>query len=80
MAENRAKEFTFLKNPFLWKHTVTILNYLQTLSLENILVEHFTWSNSIILVEDLINCKRGFEIIFYDYYAVDIGNKNIAVT
>ena len=38
--------------------------------------ENFTLSNSIILVEDLIKWKRGFEIFLIDHYAGDIGNKN----
>ena len=53
-------------------------NSLQTPSLDDILLGNFTLSNSIILVEDLIRWKRGFEIFLIDYYADDIGNKNIA--
>ena len=48
-------------------------NSLQTPSLDDILLGNFTLSNSIILVEDLIRPKRGFEI-----YPYDIENKNIA--
>ena len=46
--------------------------------LDHALLRNFTWSNSIILVEDLIRWKRGFEIFLIDHYADDIGNKNIA--
>ena len=35
-------------------------------------------SNSIILLEDLIRWKRGFEIFLIGQYAGDIGNKIIA--
>ena len=48
-------------------------NSLQTPSLDDILLGNFTLPNSIILVEDLIRPKRGFEIYHYD-----IENKNIA--
>ena len=53
-------------------------NSLQTPSLDHALLGNFTLSNSIILVEDLIRWKRGFEICLIDYYADDIRNKNIA--
>ena len=42
------------------------------------LLRNFTWLNSIILVEDLIRWKRGFEMFLIDHYADDIGSKNIA--
>ena len=35
-------------------------------------------SNSIILVEDRIRWKRGFEIFLTDHWAGNIGHKNIA--
>ena len=35
-------------------------------------------SNSIILLEDLIRWKRGFEIFLIGQYTGDIGNKIIA--
>ena len=44
------------------------------------LAGNFTWSYSIILVEDLIGGKKGFEIFLIDSYVDDIENKNIAVT
>ena len=53
-------------------------NSLQTPSLDHALLGNFTLSNSIILVEDLMRWKRGFDIFLIDYYADDIGNKNIA--
>ena len=52
-------------------------NSLQTPSLDQALLGNFTLSNSIILVDDIIRWKRGFEIFLIDHYA-DIGNKNIA--
>ena len=52
-------------------------NSLQTPSLDHAFLGNFTLSNSIILVEDLMRWKRGFEIFSIDYYADDIGNKNI---
>ena len=51
------------------------INSLQTLSLDHILLGNFTLSNSIILVEDLIRGKRGFEIFLVDHYAADIRKK-----
>ena len=53
-------------------------NSLQTLSLADILLGNFTLSNSIILVEDVIKWKRGFEIFLIDHYHGDIRKKNIA--
>ena len=47
-------------------------NYFQTPSLDHALLGNCT------LVEDLTRWKRGFEIFLIDYYADDIGNKNIA--
>ena len=48
------------------------------LSLADILLGNFTLSNSIILVEDVIKWKRGFEIFLIDHYHGDIRKKNIA--
>ena len=53
-------------------------NPLQTPSLDHALFRNFTLPNSIILVEDLIRWKRGFEMFVIDHYDDDIGNKNIA--
>ena len=39
------------------------------------LLGNFILSNSIILVEDLIRGKRGFEIFLIGHYAVDIRKK-----
>ena len=47
-------------------------------SLDDILLENFTFPNSDNLVEDLISWKKGFEIFLIDHYTGDIGNKNIA--
>ena len=68
--------FTFLKYSFFFENLQLLsipTNSLQTPSLDDILLGNFTLSNSIILVEDLIRPKRGFEI-----YPYDIENKNIA--
>ena len=56
----------------------TYWNYLQIPSLDDILLGNFTLSNSVILVENLMCRKRGFEIFLIDHYAGDIGNKNMA--
>ena len=53
-------------------------NYHQTLSLDDILLGNFTLPNSIILMEDWIRWKRGFETFLIEHCAGDIGNKNIA--
>ena len=53
-------------------------NSLQTPSLDHALFRNFTWSNLIILVEDLMKWKNGFEKFLIDHYADDIANKNIA--
>ena len=47
-------------------------------SLGDILLGNFTLPNSIILAEDLIKWKRGFEIFLIDRYAGHTGNKIIA--
>ena len=49
---------------------------IHTLSSDDILAGNFTWSNSTILVEDVIKWKKDFEILMIDYYAGDIGSKN----
>ena len=59
-------------------HAFEELILLKTPSLDDILLENFTLSNSIISVEDLIRLKRGFEIFLIDQCAGDIGNINIA--
>ena len=53
-------------------------NYHQTLSLDDILLGNFTLPNSIILMEDWIRWKRGFETFLIEHCAGDTGNKNIA--
>ena len=58
--------------------TVNFKNFLQTPSLDDMLLVIFTLSNSIISLKYLIKWKRGFEIFLIDHYAGDIGNKNIA--
>ena len=57
----------FLKYSFFWKSTVTV--NLKKLSSKTICY--------IILVEDLINWKRRFEMFLIDHCAGDIGNKKI---
>ena len=54
------------------------INYLQTPFLGYIHLGSFTLSKSVILMNDLIRWKRGFEILLIDHHAGDIGNKNIA--
>ena len=53
-------------------------HFLQTPSSDDILAGKFTLSNSIILVEDLVKWKTGFENVLIDHFVGDIGNKNIA--
>ena len=55
-------------------------NILQTPPADDTLAGNFTRSNSIILVEDLIRWKGGFELFLIDHYPVGIGNKIIAGT
>ena len=55
-------------------------NFLQTPSLDDIISRNFTSSNLIILVEDLIRQRRGFEVFLIDHYVGDIWNKNVAGT
>ena len=74
------RKFKFLKHSFfkniqLLSQQTFFKRYLS----DYILVENFTCSNSIIIVEGLIRWKRGFEMFFIDHYVGDIGNKNIAV-
>ena len=69
-----------MKYSFVWKRIVSVnlKKFLQTTSVGNILLENFTLSNSIILLEDLMKWKRCFEMFLIDYYAGDIENKNVA--
>ena len=79
-AKNK-KKIMFLKYSFFFENLQVpsvSRNSLQTPSLDHALLGNFTLSNSIILVEDLMRWKRGFDIFLIDYYADDIGNKNIA--
>ena len=55
-------------------------NLVQTPSSDDIVLGNFTFSNWIILVEDQIRWKKGFEIFLVDHCAGDIGNKNIALS
>ena len=50
---------------------------LQTPSLDDILLDNFTLSNSIIPVKDLIKLRKGFEIFLIDHYAGGIEKNNI---
>ena len=52
-------------------------NFLQTLSLDDIILRHFTLSSSIISLKDLIRWKRDFEIFLIRLSAGDTGNNNI---
>ena len=52
--------------------------FLVTPSLDDIFLGNLTWSNLIILTEDLIRWNRGFEMFLIDHYASEIGNKNIS--
>ena len=52
-------------------------NFLQTPSLDDIILRHFTLSSSIISLKDLIRWKRGFEIFLIGLSAGDTGNNNI---
>ena len=75
-------KFTVLEHSLLWKCTVTV--NLKKFSSNTIsrwyICGLFTWSNLIILVEDLVRWKRGFEMFLIEHYTGDIGNKNIAST
>ena len=75
------RKFTFLKYSFFWIRTVTVnpKKFSWNTILDDIFLENFTLSNSIILVEDIIRWKKGFEIFLIDCNAGEIGNKNIAV-
>ena len=66
----------FLKHLLFWKHTLTVNRKKIPLKyrLQMYTCGSFTWSNSIILAEDLIKWKRGFEIFFIDHSAGDIWN------
>ena len=46
--------------------------------LDCIFLGNYTFSNSNILVEELVKRKRCFEIFLSEHCASDIGNKNIA--
>ena len=52
-------------------------SFLQTPSLDDIILRHFTLSSSIISLKDLIRWKRGFEIFLIGLSAGDTGNNNI---
>ena len=52
---------------------------IQTSSSDYMFEGNFTWSNSIILVEDLIRWKKSFEVFLIDHYTCDVINKNAAV-
>ena len=73
------RKFRFLKYSFFEKVLLLSVsrNSLQTPSLDDIILENSTLSNSIISVKDLIKWKKGFEIFLIDHYAGDIGNKYI---
>ena len=73
------RKFTFLKlKLFENVHLLSISrNFLQTPSLDDMLLRNFTFPNSVISLKGLIKWKRGFEIFLIDHYAGDIGNKNI---
>ena len=69
----------FLKNSFFlktYRHCQSQEILFKHHPLDQALLGNFTLSNSIILVDDLLRWKRGFEIFLIDHYA-DIGNKNI---
>ena len=55
-----------------------VITFFKTPSLDYILLGNFILSNSIILLEDLVRWKRGFEIFLIGQNAGDIGNKIIA--
>ena len=72
LTQKKIRKFMFLKYSFSWKRTVNV-------NLKNLnFWGHFTLSNLIILLEDLIRWKRSFEIFLIDHYAGDIENKSIA--
>ena len=72
LTQKKIRKFMFLKYSFSWKRTVNV-------NLKNLnFWGHFTLSNLIILLEDLIRWKRSFDIFLIDHYAGDIENKSIA--
>ena len=80
-AQKKNKKVHILKILTFWKRTVILpilKSSLQIPFLDDILWQHFTLSNSIILVKDLTRWKKRFEIFLIDQYAGDNGNKNIA--
>ena len=58
-------------------NVLEVLIFSKKPSLDDTLLGNFTFSISIILVEDLIRWKKTFEIFLIDHYASDIENKNI---
>ena len=79
---SKALDKVWRREGLLNKYPVQMLWWgasLQTPSLYYILGEIF-WSNSTILVEDLIRWKINFEVFLFDHYVSDIGYRNIAVT
>ena len=80
-AQKKNKKVHILEILTFWKRTVILpilKSSLQIPFLDDILWQHFTLSNSIILVKDLTRWKKRFEIFLIDQYAGDNGNKNIA--
>ena len=73
------KKLTFWST-FFWElaGTVSLKKFFSNTILRSCAFGNFTLPDSIILVKDLIRWKTGFEIFLTDYYADDIGNKNIA--
>ena len=66
-------------NNFVVEKNGKKIHVLQTPFLDDILLRNFTLSNSIVLLEDRITWKGGFEVFLIDDFGVDIaGNKNIA--
>ena len=81
LAEKKNKKIPILEILIFLKCTVILSilkSSLQIPFLDDILWQHFTLSNSIILVKDLTRWKKRFEIFLIDQYAGDNGNKNIA--
>ena len=81
VVEKNGKKIHVFKYSFFRKRTALpiSINYLQTPFLDDILLRNFTLSNSIVLLEDRITWKGGFEVFLIDDFGVDIaGNKNIA--
>ena len=78
--KKRIRRFTVLEDSFLFKRTATVnlTKFKKPPSLYNIHLGNFTLSDSVILMEYLIRCDRGFEIFLIDHFTGDIGNKNIA--